>query len=302
MVCISESHFLQSHGRYNQDHCFQRRSLGVRPIGAQYHICTDQNSFLTSPTVRVRVGTDDDVSEQYFYVHVDLLTSRSHFFANALRDYAKFDEDNKNTGSNMWREGDEGIIRLPEDEPDIFAIYVQFLYTGKLPIYEEPSKPEGLARLTRAEGEKEYPEFYASVLAAVDREYTMLAKVYVLCEKIQDVTTKRALLSAFVESTLKVRVDVSQFFPPTQPIRDIYQGTLTSDPLRAFLVDCYVYEGHIGWAYEEYHDFPHEFLYDFMVGAYKVRAGPKDRSRVKTAKYYLDKLDEPKKEIKKEAD
>jgi hypothetical protein len=202
----------------------------------------------------------------------------------------------------MWREGDEGIIRLPEDEPDVFAIYVQLLYTGKLPIYEEPSKPEGLTRLTRAEGEKEYPEFYASVHAAVNREYIMLAKLYVLCEKIQDVTAKCALLSAFVESTLKVRVDGSQSFPPTQPIRHIYQGTLTSDPLRAFLVDCYVYEGYIGWAYEKYHNFPHEFLYDFMVGAYQVRTAPMDKSRTKDAKYYIDKLVEPEKEIKKGAE
>jgi hypothetical protein len=275
-------------------------------IIAQNHICTDQNSFITSPTVRVRVGADNNVSEQSFYVHVDLLTSRSHFFANALRDYAKFDEHNKEADNKnrsiVWREGDEGIIRLPEDEPDVFANYVQFLYAKKLPIYKELSKPEGFTPVITAKGKKEYPEFYASMLAAAQREYTMLAKLYVFCEKIQDVTTKHALIFAFVESTQKVRGGITQLFPITQVIRHIYNGTLASDPLRAFLVDCYVYMGHSGWAEEKYDKFPHEFLYDFMVGTYKVRTAPMDKSRIKDAKYYQDKLGKLEKEIKKGAE
>jgi hypothetical protein len=114
-------------------------------------------------------------------VHADLLTSRSRFFAKALKNYAQRkqspgtanpgvaeqrDEDtaieksataadgeqpnvtgqtesntesmNQGDDSIKWREGEEGVVKFPVDKPDLFAQYVQLLYTGALAIYDGP--------------------------------------------------------------------------------------------------------------------------------------------------------------------
>jgi hypothetical protein len=72
----------------------------------------------------------------------------------------------------MWVEGEEGIVRLPEDDPSIFALYVQLLYQGRLPITRATSKVDG-------QSDKEWE---CDVIAAVSREYDLLARLYVFCE------------------------------------------------------------------------------------------------------------------------
>jgi hypothetical protein len=103
-----------------------------------------------SPTVRVVVGDDKDTSMQPFFIPKNLLTSRSRFFAKALKEYtdpAQVDEANKddnaiNVITFKWREGEEGVIKLTVDKPNIFTNYVQLIYTDVLPICNEPEQPE----------------------------------------------------------------------------------------------------------------------------------------------------------------
>jgi hypothetical protein len=183
-------------------------------------------------------------------------------------------------------------VRLPVDEPAVFANYAHLLYTGVLPIYDEPKKLEGLGELTAVEIEEKYPDYCTAISQAVEKENAMLGKLYVLCEKIQDRSAKQALLAAFVESILQERGNGSRCFPTDDMIHEIYDGTLESDPLREFLVDCYVYKGHSGWMSSKYDALPHEFLHDVLVGMFKGRAEPADSSKVEDAKFYQEKLQE----------
>jgi hypothetical protein len=34
----------------------------------------------------------------------------------------------------MWKEVEDGVVKLRFDEPDVFATYVQLIYTGVLPV------------------------------------------------------------------------------------------------------------------------------------------------------------------------
>lgn len=75
---------------------------------------------LEGNVLEVRVGRDNGRS---FRLHEALVSARSDFFAAAL--------------TGQWKEAKDKIIDLPEDDPDIFALYPQLLYTGKIPVKEQ---------------------------------------------------------------------------------------------------------------------------------------------------------------------
>lgn len=66
-----------------------------------------------------------------YLVHKELLTSASPFFAAAL--------------NSTFAEGLGQIVRLPEEKPEIFEWFLQWLYTGSLtvpgPAYQVPHLP-----------------------------------------------------------------------------------------------------------------------------------------------------------------
>lgn len=79
--------------------------------------------------VLVLVGKE----EQKSYIHENLLTSNSDFFKKAL--------------TKDWKEGQERIVTMPEIEVDIFKIWMQWLYTGKMFLTKEDdiyTTPEGI--------------------------------------------------------------------------------------------------------------------------------------------------------------
>jgi hypothetical protein len=264
------------------------------------------DSYLTSPMITVIVGPKDQdgdkIRSQTFFVHKDLITSRSRFFAKALKDYTGSksveNEGGKSSKSEIggisWLEGEEGVVKMPEDEPEVFANYIQLLYYGTIPIYNELEQVP--ASNTLDNGTTSKREFARqlehAVALAARQEYNTLAKMYVLCEKIQDTAAKRSVFAAFVEATTKSRVNNDQHYPVYSTVRLIYAGTLTSDPLRTFVTDCHVLVGHSGWVASA-DDYPHEFLYDVTLGMFKERAvsDAKARLRLKDTETYLKKLD-----------
>lgn len=54
-------------------------------------------------------------NQRSFAVHEGLLKGRSEFFTNALK-------------PERFKEGIERMVPMPEDEPDLFAVYFQLLY------------------------------------------------------------------------------------------------------------------------------------------------------------------------------
>jgi hypothetical protein len=58
-----------------------------------------------------------------FCIHEALLTARSKFFERAM--------------GKSWKEAKEKLVRLPEDDPRIFALYEQIVYTGRIPIFDD---------------------------------------------------------------------------------------------------------------------------------------------------------------------
>lgn len=75
---------------------------------------TNLHSYVESQGICVRVGQQPQHKD--FTVHEDLICSRSEFFKNAM--------------NGSWRESDERMIPLPEDEPGTFALYLSLLYVS----------------------------------------------------------------------------------------------------------------------------------------------------------------------------
>jgi hypothetical protein len=212
-----------------------------------------------------------------FFVHHSLITSRSRFFANALKHY-----DGDAAGKFHWLEGEEGIVKLPADEPAIFANYIQLLYQGCIPTRAQIN---GNSTLLPAE------ELNAAISLAVNKEYEDLAKLYVLCEKLQDSDSKAAIITAFVQASLARRENGRNYSPNVSATRLIYDGTMACDPLRDFCVDSFVILANEHWVKgltaEHYHP---EYVFDVMVAMTRDRPRPADRTRLKNAERYCRKL------------
>jgi hypothetical protein len=64
----------------------------------------------------VRVGNEPDSKD--FIIHESFLTSRSEFLRRAL--------------NGNWAESDTRIVKLSEDDPHIFALYLDYVFNGQL--------------------------------------------------------------------------------------------------------------------------------------------------------------------------
>lgn len=140
-----------------------------------------------------------------FTVHSDHLTSRSLFFKKAL--------------SGNWSEAQQRIIELPEDESDIFELYLQCVYGHEMSVEPAP-----------------VPKDYKGV-----EEQIEIAKLYVLAEKLQDVRAKNTALKAFMKSTWAERKTAQWFHPDPAVVHIIYDGTMPGSPMRRLLVDLHAY-------------------------------------------------------------
>ena len=75
------------------------------------------NFRLTPSIFKIIVGEGDDAQE--FQIHEAVLTARSKFFKAAI--------------GRKWKESEEKTVKLPEDDPEAFALYSQLVYTGQIP-------------------------------------------------------------------------------------------------------------------------------------------------------------------------
>jgi hypothetical protein len=224
--------------------------------------------------VEVIVGLDDDYKA--FFAHRDLITSRSRFFAKALTTY---EEDGE--GNILWAEGEDGIVKLPKDDKEVFADYLHLLYQETVPVRAKVKNADALSPkdLSRA------------VIDAVDEEFTALSKLYVFCEKVRDTQGKALVIAAFVQAAQIEREDGFRQHPGQGPVNIIYEGTMEGDALRKFCVDVYVLVGHGTWfkdhGAEDYH---REFMFDVMVEVLKTRKRPADKSKIKSLEAYYEML------------
>jgi hypothetical protein len=247
---------------------------------------TNECSYLRSPMLKLIVGGEEATPVQSFFIHKHLLTSPSRFFTKTLEEYTDNDQYSEKAGDAIqgitmkWREDVEGVIKMPVNEPEVFTNYVQLIYTGVLPIRDELKIPERDLDLSVDDAKKPEHDFKKQhMYPAVTQLHQALVKLYIFCDKVQDLEEKRAVLAAVVDA-VQIVYDTC-YYPSSSIISMVYAGTLSSDLIRAFLVDIYVLCSWSGFAEPKDHSqFPHESLFDVMVGMFKGRTQPTDTSRI----------------------
>ena len=147
-----------------------------------------------------------------FTAHETFLISRSEFFRRAM--------------NGNWQEADTRIISFPDDEPDTFALYLNHLYTGQLPIATETD--EELKKLTA----DDFSNF-------VTKQYHSVLRVFVLGEKLQDLSTKNAMMEAALATTKLTGRNGKWQVPTVQTVNMVYNGTPSSSLARCLLVDLW---------------------------------------------------------------
>ncbi|KAF2122000.1 hypothetical protein BDV96DRAFT_640069 [Lophiotrema nucula] len=159
---------------------------------------TSKLEYFRGRCIRIEVGRGDEV--EVFGAHRAVLTESSEFFARALR--------------RDWKESQDNIVQLPEDEPRIFELFLHFLYDKKIPI---KAVDPNLEHLSAA-------EVHAAIEKQLDAEFSSLCKLYVLGEKLQDVAVRKAVLIALMEGMEEPRADGGLWTPDVLPVDIAYEG------------------------------------------------------------------------------
>lgn len=155
-------------------------------------------------------------------VHKDLLCNKSPFFSAAVNDH--------------WKEGQEGRVPLPNDDPAVFALYIQWIYRGRIFSRQDMGDTGGN-----------------------QQEIKLLVDAFVLGEKLQDQDFKDAVIDSLVYAVDTPDEQDKKWYPTPSAVDSAYRGTPESSPLRRLMVDMHFFHGHPEWLDETYNT---EFLRD----------------------------------------
>ena len=160
-----------------------------------YDLILRSSEPITGPTIEVLVGNPPET----FIVHENLIRKSSPFFENAMH--------------GPWTESRKRKIPLKDEDPKVFAIYIQWLYRGP----EIPVVPE-----------------------AGDRYFT-LSDAYIMGDMLQDNSFKDAVLESLHAQTGVEDQQGNTFLPGAGVVSKIYEKTPESSGIRRYLVDLYTH-------------------------------------------------------------
>jgi hypothetical protein len=161
-----------------------------------------------------------------FPVHESLIRKSSKFFDNIM-------QPQEASLRSFPR-----IINLTNQDPDIFKIYLHWLYCKTLPtVAVAPNNGS-------------------------ESEYVLLSKSYVLGEFLMDMEFKGALLDAFADC-VENQPSSDPRIPGSRPVSIVYAGTKDKSPARQLLVHMWVLYADKDWVEYLNEDLPHTFVLDF---------------------------------------
>ncbi|KAK3066575.1 hypothetical protein LTR53_017022, partial [Teratosphaeriaceae sp. CCFEE 6253] len=203
-----------------------------------------------SSTVEIVVGDDGEKSRPRtkYVVHKELLTAASPFFAAAL--------------DGTFAEGLDQAVRLPEEKPEIFEWFLQWLYTGSLTLAREGGVgfnngsagtmvPAHLHAHHHMPADHPFHSHYAraeaDALARTDGDlrnhqgspkYFLLIDLYALSDRL--LTTP---LSNHILTTLARLSETTNSVPTPSDTFLLYDGEIRDNsPLRTLVLDLFAYK------------------------------------------------------------
>ncbi|KAK3207528.1 hypothetical protein GRF29_103g1284758 [Pseudopithomyces chartarum] len=169
--------------------------------------------------IKLKVGQPSN--QETFFAYPSILASRSQFFKAALQD--------------CWKEGFTGEISLPEDDPQVVHHYLYYAQASRTPLSLlwfpcSPSSPSSIPTNKR--------EAYNLL--------THLLTLYIFADKVQDPTTKAAILRRLYKLQAYYEVNYHALFPDEEQVWMVYENTAKGDEARKFVVDVFARRGEEG--------------------------------------------------------
>ena len=149
--------------------------------------------------------------------------------------------------NGKWKESKSRIIRLPANQPAIFHLYVQWLYTRRIPSGDSTSN-------SKTSG----------------KEFRKLVDAYILGDQFQDTGFKNAVVNTFLYAVNMQDEEGTQFYPSCDCIKRLYEGTPGPCGFRRLLVDTFIRSGSYEWLEAPNSCDPPEFLQDLEVALLKA--------------------------------
>lgn len=189
--------------------------------------------------------------KEVFDVHENLIRASSPFFDKAM--------------SDSWQKSTQEHIELPDDDPEIFGIYVHWLYRGTLPVY------------TKAKDKV---------------EWLNILKSHTFGDKVLDNSFQNTAIYALIEKCTTLG-EGKTGCPNIDAIQHVYGNTSGSSPIRKLFLDMYVYAANKTsvqkWQEE---DIPKAFLFDLASKLLSQQGRP--RPGLKASDYYIHEIKEVK--------
>ncbi|KAF2026727.1 hypothetical protein EK21DRAFT_115563 [Setomelanomma holmii] len=207
--------------------------------------------------LKVVVGQGEDIRE--FVVRESQVATRSKSFSDALR------EGPKDTA--------EIVLELPDDDPQVFALYSKLLDTGTVPALQEIQNRTHIG---------DDGHIYCRNRSACMIEYHTLVGLYVFARQIADVKAQNAAIDGVIakvthESTTVVNPHAGPCLPTVGAIKTMYSQTKKHCPGRQAILDCFVWYGQA----ETLHECgswieapPEEFMLDLARNLMSLRNQP----------------------------
>lgn len=165
-------------------------------------------SFAQEDTVLLVVGPE----QKLLIAHESHLKLNSEFFQTALK--------------AEWVEGQTRTINLPEDDTETMTNYLTFTYGRGLPTTSLVSMPVG---------------------GPQNGEWVLLAKLYVLGERLLDTPLRNAVVREIMRIASLLDNEGHRYFMDVGASNTCYEGTPTGSLIRRLIVDEHVSAGQKSW-------------------------------------------------------
>ena len=196
-------------------------------------------------TIEVVVGSSYQAT---FYVHKELVCESSEYFKRLVE--------------NKQEQSKKQCVKLRDNGPDAFKIYLQWLYRGTIPLVHNIIRQLNLP---------------------------VLAWAYVLGDRLEDGKFRDSVVDSILEICSHLQFKSTDPFGGT--IQHVYERTPEEPKLRLLLADICAYHGCSTWitASHEAGDYPKEFFLDLSVALLsKKKTAAKDDPKKNRSKYYLE--------------
>jgi hypothetical protein len=206
-------------------------------------VSTSRRFDACSPLVAVEVGNGDAMAR--FMVHRPVLSRSSEFLKARLKP------------SWCQNASDGECIKLPEHDPAVFDLYVNWLYSDTLPI----SRPQAVAIDKHGASKDD-----VNGKEAQENDWLLLAEAYVLGEALVDPAFQSPILDAMA---LMIEDDDERkalWRVLSEVVETVYEGTAESSPARNWLVQIVRRYRLMGGAAEGFdeHSLPEDFWRDMQ--------------------------------------